>query len=620
MRVSWTPTLGANRSGNTVEFRVFAPEAQKVTLQLHGRDVIDMTPNDDGTFSYTAAGVEPGQRYSYALDGQEGSWPDPWSRSQPDGVHGTSAVVDPSLYAWQDAGWKGLPLGHLVIYEMHIGTFTPEGTFAAAAERLPWLRDLGVTAVELMPVAAFPGGRNWGYDGAALFAPAAAYGSADDLRRFVDAAHALGLAVLQDVVYNHLGPDGAYLAAFVPAILTSRHASSWGEGIDLDSPGSAYVRRSLLDNALHWLVEYHMDGLRIDATHALVDESPSHLLAELTREVRSLLPDGPPIHLIAEDDRNLARLVQPLERGGYGLDGLWADDFHHVVRRRVAGDREAYYQDFEGTTQELATVLRQGWLYTGQTSKYRGKPRGGPPEDVPLPACVICVQNHDQVGNRAFGERLHHQVDEETWLTVSALLLMAPETPLLFMGQEWAASTPFLFFTDHDEPLGSRVTEGRRDEFKAFSAFGDEVARDAIPDPQADDAFRTSVLRWDELDDGFHARCVRAYRQLLEIRRTLLFDAPRTQDDVRTAAPDADTLLLEQGLSDGGRMLVVVSFARGPVQVDVSTYADATWRMIFDSRAGEVSAAVWPPPAGDPPRLAVTGPCTVVLRTAEGRQ
>src|SRR5690606_13038281 len=231
------------------------------------------------------------------------------------------------------------PLEHLVIYELHVGTFTPEGTFAAAAERLPWLRDLGVTAVELMPVAAFPGGRNWGYDGAALFAPTAAYGTADDLRRFVDTAHALGLAVLQDVVYNHLGPDGAYLAAFVPRILTDRHRSSWGKGIDLDGPESAYVRRSLLDNALHWLVEYHMDGLRIDATHARVDESPSHLLAELTREVRSLLGDGPPVHLIAEDDRNLARLVQPLERGGYGLDGLWADDFHHIVRRRVAGDR-----------------------------------------------------------------------------------------------------------------------------------------------------------------------------------------------------------------------------------------------------------------------------------------
>lgn len=619
MRAAWTPSLGANRSGDTVEFRVFAPEAQQVTLQLHGRGDVEMTPEGDGCFSYRAAGVAPGQRYSYALDGQ-GSWPDPWSRSQPDGVHGPSAVVDPTSFAWHDADWKGRRREHLVIYELHVGTFTPEGTFAAAAERLPWLRDLGVTAVELMPVAAFPGGRNWGYDSAALFAPTAAYGTADDLRRFVDTAHALGLAVLQDVVYNHLGPDGAYLAAFVPRILTDRHRSSWGKGIDLDGPESAYVRRSLLDNALHWLVEYHMDGLRIDATHALVDESPSHLLAELTREVRSLLGDGPLVHLIAEDDRNLARLVQPLERGGYGLDGLWADDFHHIVRRRVAGDREAYYQDFEGTTEELARVLRQGWLYTGQTSPYRGKPRGEPPTEVPLPACVICIQNHDQVGNRAFGDRLHHQIDPETWLTVSALLLMAPETPLLFMGQEWAASTPFLFFTDHDEPLGSAVTEGRRDEFRAFSAFDADTAREAIPDPQGDETFRTSVLRWDEVEEGFHARCVRVYRQLLDLRRALLFDAPRTSDDVRTAAPDNDTLLLEQGIADGGRMLVVVSLARGPVQVDVSRFADASWQLLFDSRAGEAGAAAWPPPPDAPASLALTGPSTVVLRSPGGRQ
>lgn len=619
MRVSWAPALGANRSGDAVEFRVFAPDAHQVTLQLDGRDDVAMTPAGDGRFSCDVPDVATGQRYAYVVDGQ-GPWPDPWSRSQPDGVHDASAVVDPATYTWQDAGWTGIPRKHLVIYEVHVGTFTPEGTFEAATARLPWLRDLGVTAIELMPVAAFPGTRNWGYDGAALFAPAATYGTPDDLRRLVDTAHALGLAVLQDVVYNHLGPDGAYLAAFVPSILTSRHTSSWGKGIDLDGPESAWVRRTFLDNALHWLVEYHMDGLRLDATHALVDHGPEHWLAALARETRALLGTDRYVHLIAEDDRNLARLVQDPAQDGYGLDGVWADDFHHVVRRRVAGDRAAYYQDYEGTTRELATVLGQGWLYTGQVSAYRGAPRGGPATDVPLPACVICIQNHDQIGNRAFGERLHHQVDHHTWLAVSTLLLMAPETPLLFMGQEWSASTPFLYFTDHAEPLGQMVSQGRRDEFKAFPAFSAPDAREAIPDPQARQTFDISVLDWREVDGPMHAHTVNAYRRLLEIRRALLFDAARSPGEVRAEAIDADTLQLEQPTTGGGRMLLVVTFARGPVAVDVPADLDEAWQMIFDSRAGEPDAAVWPVSESGPRTLTLAGPGAVVLHAAGGRQ
>lgn len=615
MRLSWSPALGANRFGSAVRFRVFAPAANEVRLHLEGRGEQAMTPEGDGLFVHEAEDVAPGQRYGYRLDGQD-VWPDPWSRSQPDGVHGLSAVVDPSAFAWRDAGWRGVPRQHLVIYELHVGTFTPEGTFAAATARLPWLRDLGVTAVELMPVASFPGRHNWGYDGAALSAPAAAYGTPDDLRRLVDEAHALGLAVLQDVVYNHLGPDGAYLAAFVPTVLTTRHTSSWGQGINLDGPGSTWVRRTFLDNALSWLVEYHMDGLRLDATHALIDEGPEHWLAALARETRSLLEHTRPVHLFAEDDRNLARLVQSPDLGGYGLDGIWADDFHHVVRRRVAGDREAYFQDFEGTTEELATVLRQGWLYTGQRSSYRGEPRGGPADGVPLPGCVICIQNHDQIGNRAFGERLHHQVGHDTWLTVSTLLLMAPETPLLFMGQEWSASTPFLFFTDHSEALGKLVTEGRRAEFKAFSAFDAASSRAAIPDPQAQRTFRASVLDWDEIERPAHERTVRAYRQLLALRRRLLFDAPRTADTVQTRAIDADTLALEQPTADGGRMLLLASLGKGPVTIDVTPWhGGERWQVAFDSRDG---AARWPSPEAGRAVLALEAPCAVVLHATDG--
>lgn len=616
MRVSWSPQLGANRVGTAVRFRVFAPEARDVVLQLDGVGERQMSRGPDGVFAHEEPSVATGQRYTYVVDGQ-GSWPDPWSRWQPDGVHGASAVADPAAYAWQDAAWRGVPRSHLVIYEVHVGTFTPEGTFDAARARLPWLRDLGVTAVELMPVAAFPGTRNWGYDGAMLFAPSEQYGSPDDLRRLVDSAHALGLAVLQDVVYNHLGPDGAYLAAFVPGVLTSRHPSSWGKGIDLDGPDSALVRRTFIDNALHWLVEYHMDGLRLDATHALIDESDEHWLAALARETAETLGSSRPVHLFAEDDRNLSDLVFSRDDGGYGLDGVWADDFHHVVRRRAAGDHEGYFQDFAGTTAELAKVLRQGWLFCGQFSAHRNGPRGGAYDGVPLPACVVCIQNHDQVGNRAFGERLHHQIGHDLWVTLSTLLLMAPETPLLFMGQEWAASSPFLFFTDHSEPLGQQVTHGRRAEFKAFSAFDAAGARSAIPDPQAAHTFQASVLDWDEPTRPEHAVTVEAYRRLLTLRRTLLFDAPRSQDQVRTEAPDNDTLILRQPAADGTPVLLVVCLATGATTIDISAHADLAWTPVFDSREGTGHVSVLEH-TGRTLHLSHEGPCAVVLRPATG--
>lgn len=616
MRVSWSPLLGANRADSAVRFRVHAPDAREVVLHLDGAGDRLMRVERPGVFVHEEPDAVPGQRYSYSVDGN-GPWPDPWSRWQPDGVHGPSAVVDPATFAWRDEAWQGHPLAHLVVYELHVGTFTPEGTFAAAAERLPWLRDLGVTAVELLPVAAFPGTRNWGYDGAALFAPSERYGTPDDLRRLVDAAHALGLSVLLDVVYNHLGPDGAYLAAFVPGVLTSRHPSAWGKGIDLDGPDSALVRRTFLDNALHWLVEYHIDGLRLDATHAIIDESDEHWLAALSREARLLLGPQRPLHFIAEDDRNLSTLMLPRESGGYGLDGVWADDFHHVVRRRVAGDHEGYYQDYAGTMEELATVLRQGWLYTGQPSAYRQRARGGPADDVPLPACVVCLQNHDQVGNRAFGERLHHQIDPETWLAISTLLLMAPETPMLFMGQEWSASSPFLFFTDHQEALGRQVTHGRRAEFKAFSAFDAAAARSAIPDPQALHTWQASVLDWDETDRRAHLRTAAAYRQLLALRRALLFDAPRERQQIRAEAPDNDTLLLRQPAADGAAVLVVLSLAHGRVSIDLSTHDDVVWQPVFDARDGQADQPVIERRAGRV-TLVHDAPMALVLRPVEG--
>lgn len=477
-----------------------------------------LTAGADGSWSDTLEGATAGTRYAYRLDG-DGPYPDPASRFQPEGVHGPSMVVDPGAFAWSDAGWRGVPLDRAVLYELHVGTFTPEGTFAAAAARLPYLADLGVTVVELMPVADFAGSRNWGYDGVSLFAPSHHYGTPDDLRRFVEAAHRLGLAVMLDVVDNHFGPDGAYQALFSPFYLSTRHRSPWGSAVNLDGDESGPVRAFFIENALHWLHEYRIDGLRLDATHALVDDSPRHFLAELAGRVRASVTDRE-VLLIAEDERNLATIVRPAADGGWGLDAVWADDFHHQVRVLTAGDRDGYYQDYSGSIADLAVTLRRGWFYCGQHSSYAGHPRGTDPAEVPLERRVICIQNHDQIGNRPFGRRLHHQIDSASYRAVTALLLFAPATPLLFMGQEWAASTRFCFFTDHHPELGRLVTEGRRAEFARFEAFADEAQRARIPDPQAWSTFEMSRLTWEEQAQPGHAEVLELYRGLLRLRRT----------------------------------------------------------------------------------------------------
>ena len=518
-REAWQPTLGAWGAEGGIHFRVWAPGRRDVDLVIEGRDGPPraLCPLADGFFGGAFDDIGAGALYRYLLDG-EGPFPDPASRFQPNGVHGASAVVDPRAFDWSDTAWKGRPLDGTVIYELHVGTFSPAGTFAGVAERLPYLRDLGITAIELMPVADFPGARNWGYDGVALFAPARCYGPPDDLRRLVDTAHGLDIAVLLDVVYNHFGPDGAYLHAFSPFYVTDRHESPWGAAVNLDGERARHVRDFLIENALHWLHEYHFDGLRLDATHALRDASPRHVLVDLAHRVRASVADRT-VLLIAEDHRNLATMIRPADSGGWGLDAVWADDFHHAVRRHVAGDADGYYLDYRGTTAEIATTLERGWLYTGQTSKYLGEPRGTDPSGIPPSRFVFCLQNHDQIGNRAFGERLHARITPAEYRAASVLLLTAPQTPLLFMGQEWAAGTPFRYFTDHHVELGRLVTEGRRREFERFEAFADPEARDRIPDPQADATFSASRLDWSEHGRDDHAATLRLYTTLLALRR-----------------------------------------------------------------------------------------------------
>ncbi len=400
----------------------------------------------------------------------------------------------------------------LIIYELHVGAFTPEGTYDAAIEKLPHLVDLGITAIELMPLADFPGGRNWGYDGVFPYAPASAYGTPDQLRKLVEAAHGQNLAVILDVVYNHLGPDGNYMGAFNPAYFNRRQKTPWGDGLNYSDPA---VRAFFLENAPYWMNEFHIDGFRLDATHAIADPSERHVLAEITDLIHA---NGG--FAIAEDERNERLVCTSASEGGLGFDGCWADDFHHVVRVMALQEREGHYAGFKGSANELVETLQHGWLYRGQTQPQTGKRRGTDPDALAPEQFVYCISNHDQVGNNAFGERMGQRVDPAFYRAASALLLLSPYTPMLFMGQEWNASSPFLFFTDHKPELGKKVTEGRRREFSGFSAFRDPEARERIPDPQDERTFLQSKLKWDELPQRENASLVALHRELIRLRRT----------------------------------------------------------------------------------------------------
>ena len=603
---SWKPVLGANLEGHTTHFRVWAPEAARVEVVIENSETAHaMSRCADGFHEILLPGIGAGNLYRYRIDGR-GPFPDPASRFQPNGVHGPSQIVDWQHFPWTDTQWTGLALDETVLYEIHVGAFTPEGTFRGVASRLAELRDLGITAIELMPLSDFPGRWNWGYDGVAPFAPARCYGTPDDLRSLVDQAHRLGLAVYLDVVYNHLGPDGAYQSTFSRFYYSESHKSPWGAGINFDGPLSEPVRDYFVENALRWVHEYHIDGLRLDATHAIVDDSHRHILASLAGAIHgSLENSGRRVQVIAEDHRNLAMLLKPEREGGYGLDGIWSDDFHHEMRRALAGDSDGYFQDFDGSAASIAATARQGWFYTGQHSEYFGGPRGSDPAGLELWRFIFFLQNHDQVGNRAFGDRLHHKIDPAAWRAASALLLILPETPLLFMGQEWAATAPFQYFTDHDPELGRLVTEGRRREFSRFAAFADPAMREKIPDPQSESAFFASRLRWEERVREPHASVLRLYRSLLELRRTepaLRFDADRPAEIVPR---ENDSVIVGRSASNGDALLAIARL-RGAGQVKVAQGAERFWAPILTT---EDAAFAHDP---QPPRI-VPDPLTVVF-------
>jgi maltooligosyltrehalose trehalohydrolase len=522
-------------------FSVWAAHARRVELVGEGRRV-EMQPRPGGWWSIDVSGARPDATYAFSLDGTE-PLPDPRSPWQPSGVHGPSRGVDHLAFAWSDAQWQPPPLGAAVIYELHVGTFTPAGRLEAAIARLDHLVDLGVTHVELMPVAEFPGMRGWGYDGVDIWAPHRGYGGPTGLKQLVDACHARGLAVLLDVVYNHLGPSGNYLARFGP-YFTDRYATPWGQAVNFDGPGSDEVRRFFCDNAIMWLRDYHLDGLRIDAVHAIVDTSALPFLEQLAGEVRQLETRlGRRLVLIAESDLNDPRIVRPPAAGGFGLDAQWNEDFHHALHVALTGERQGYYADFRGLG-DLARTLQAGFVYDGRYSAHRGRRHGRPAAGVGGHQFVGFLQNHDQVGNRARGERMSHIVSQDRLKVGAALVLTAPFVPLLFQGEEWGASTPFQYFTDHGDPeLGRAVREGRRREFAAFGWDPLDV-----PDPQDPATFQRSKLEWSEIAKPPHREILEWYRALIQLRRAEPDLADGRLDRVRAAADEAaGWIMVERG-------------------------------------------------------------------------
>lgn len=622
----WKPGLGAWFENQCAHFRLWAPEARSIELVLEssgtGLSFLPLQPSGEGYFAGAFPGIAAGTRYRFRIDGRP-SLPDPASRFQPEGVHGPSEVVDPSQFTWTDARWTGLPMEELILYELHVGTFSREGSFRGVREKLESLRDMGITAIELTPVADFPGDRGWGYDGVDLFAPARCYGTPDELRQLVNEAHALKLGVILDVVYNHFGPEGAYLGAFSPYYFSSgRRQGPWGDSVNLDGKYCRPVRDFFIENALHWIHEYRIDGLRLDATHAMVDASPTHFLKELSGRARASLPKERRVLLIAEDDDNQAQLIQPAGQGGYELDGVWADDFHHQARRMVAGDDDDYFQDFTGHAGDLAKTMRQGWFYTGQKSEFRKRPRGTSTEGIPLHRFVHYIQNHDQVGNRALGDRLHFDVDLAAFRAVTALLLLSPATPLIFMGQEWAANTPFCYFTDHPEALGTAVAEGRKNEFRRFKAFSDPESREAIPDPQALSTFLNSKLNWDERHRPPHAGILRLYRDLIKLRKTEPALRRNTKSFFEVDAPEKNVVAFKRGTSESSALLVVSRLnASGGVNLKTLPAArppeGLEWRLLLTTEDGSFASDSRAPRVKNENggvEINFPGPCAVVFR------
>lgn len=512
-----TKRVGAYYEGSgTCVFTVWAPLIEALALHIHAphEKLIPLEKDSHGYWSARVHESVPGMRYSYRVS-HAVERPDPASFFQPEGVHQPSAVIDHLRYAWSDTHWQGIPFEDMIIYELHAGTFTPEGTCAGIITKLDYLLDLGINTIELMPVAQFPGGRNWGYDGTYPFAVQNSYGGPDGLKQLVDACHAKGIAVILDVVYNHSGPEGNYLRDFGP-YFTQKYKTPWGDALNFDDAYSYGVRNYFIQNMLYWFREYHIDGLRLDAIHGIFDMSAKHILRELAEGAAALSHDmNRTRYLIAESDLNDARIIEPRERGGYGIHAQWSDDFHHSVHTLLTAQKTGYYEDF-GLTADLATALQSGFVYSGKYSPHRKRYHGNSSALVPAYRFVVSIQNHDQIGNRMSGERLCHLISFEAAKLAAGILICSPNIPLFFMGEEWAANSPFLYFVSHTDPaLVNSVRQGRKEEFRSFGWKEDP------PDPQSEETFRASQLVWKELSEEKHKVMFDFYRQLITYRKEI---------------------------------------------------------------------------------------------------
>ena len=549
--------LGAEPTEEGVRFRVWAPGAARVQLVVEApfEAELTLTREPAGYFNATVPGVMPGAHYRFRLDGK-GPYPDPRSRFQPHGPHGPSLVVDPSAYVWHDAGWTGIEMKGQVIYEMHIGAFTPDGTFDAAARQLAELKSLGVTVLEVLPIAEFPGRFNWGYDGVDLYAPSRNYGDHEAFKRFVDAAHGHGLGVILDVVYNHVGPKGNFLACFSPDYFTDRYRNDWGPAINFDGPDAGPVRRFFIDNARYWVREFHLDGLRLDATQSIHDASRLHILAEVCREARAAAQPRN-IILVAENEPQRAEHLLPLEENGLGLDAMWNDDFHHSARVALTGRREGYFHDHRGCAQEFVSAAKRGFLFQGQYYHWQEQPRGSPVTTQPAWAFVIFTQNHDQVANTFCGERLPQITSPGRNRAITALLLLAPQTPMLYMGQEFAASAPFPFFADLGSDLAPQVCAGRREFMQQFAACATSAAQQRLPDPTSVATFESAKLDFSEREK--HAEAYALHKDLLALRRTDPVIAAQARDALDGAVLTQRAFVLRWFDAERGDRLLAVN-------------------------------------------------------------
>ncbi|MFO1431733.1 MAG: malto-oligosyltrehalose trehalohydrolase [Candidatus Competibacteraceae bacterium] len=556
-----------------VRFRLWAPTAQHVELCLEtggDRDaVLPMPAVGDGWFELVTDQAKAGDLYRYRIDGKL-QVPDPASRYNPKDVHGPSQIVDPSRFAWKNLDWLGRPWEEVVLYELHVGTFTPKGTFKAAKERLDYLVDLGVTAIELMPIADFPGKRNWGYDGVLPYAPDAGYGSPDDLKDLIQAAHERGLMVFLDVVYNHFGPEGNYLSAYARDFFTDRHKTPWGDAINFDGPNNRVVRDFFIHNALYWLEEFNFDGLRLDAVHAIVDDSQPHILEELAEAVRQGPGRERHCHLVLENGLNIARYLSRDNLGGPRYyNAQWNDDIHHAMHILLTGEKDGYYMDYaDKPVWYLGRCLSEGFAYQGEPSPFeKGRERGEPSAHLPTTAFVSFLQNHDQIGNRAFGERISAIAAPRPLEIMTAILLLAPSPPLLFMGQEFAAEQPFLFFCDFGSELAAAVTQGRRKEFAHFKQFASPEARSRIPDPNAADTFQQSKLDWSGLNQAPPADVLQFYKRLLAIRQQKLVPRLVGLEGRKShfTVLGKRGLRVEWTLGDGSRLYLLANLGEQPI-------------------------------------------------------